>query len=148
MGLLKNRAHEKIIDAQNQYGELLEKALEEMADAFICKTDGSYFSVIHEFERQGYHLSEQEKESIKRITSPSDGLLDGADDESVDSTADSFPIVSKEIIDALAESENDINDSVFASSKIDYRKNEEEMITVEPDNKTIHEIIEAIKTEW
>lgn len=149
MGSLKYKSHEKIIEEQNQGGELLEKALEKMTEAFICKTDGSYSSVIYEFERQGYHLSEQEKEYIKRITLSDDELfLDGIDDEDMTSNADSFHGAPKEIIEALAEREIGINDSGFVNREIEYNTDEEEVIPVEPEDKKIHEIIEAMKTEW
>lgn len=149
MGSLKYKAHEKALAEQNQCGELSEKALEKMTDAFICKTDGSYSSVIYEFERQGYHLSEWEKECIKRITLPSDEWrLDGIDDEDLASISDGFLGASKEIIEAFAESEIGINDSGFVNSEIEYSMDEEEVIPIEPDDKKIHEIIEAMKTEW
>lgn len=148
MGSLKYKAHEKIIEEQNQSGKLFEKALEKMTDAYIYKTDGSYSSVIYEFERQGYHLSEQEKEYIKRITLPDDELfLDGIDDEDMTSISDNFHGAPKEIIEALAESETGINDSGFLNREIEYNT-DEEVIPVEPEDKKIHEIIEAMKTEW
>ena len=133
----------------NQGGDLLEKSLKIMTDAFICKTDGRYSSVIYEFERQGYHLSEQEKEYIKRITLPDDDLfLEGIDDEDMASISDSFPGASKEIIEAVAESETGITDSGFANREMEYNTDEEEVIPVEPEDKKIHQIIEAMKTEW
>ena len=72
MGSLKNKAHERIVEEQNRYRELTEKAIEKMTKAYICKTNGSCFLVINEIKRQEYHLSEQEKELIYRITSPGD----------------------------------------------------------------------------
>lgn len=158
MGLLRNNAQHKAIEAQNQCGEIKERALESLIESYVIKTSGSYDSVICELENCGYTLSEKDKFMIKSMVPPSGiQMLEGIDDEDLASISDCYPGESKEIARAIIESENDIfalglfNDKdeaqilLYNSINDSYKTNE--ALTTELDEQ-IGNIIEVLQTEW